>query len=324
MNPYEFLCITQNPDGSFTRLPNRWASVEANSSSEVALSKDLPLNPSLGTSLRLFRPLDPLTKKLPVILFFHGGGYVICSPATKGYHDYCCQLAAVVPALVVSIDYRLAPEHRLPAAFDDCIDALNWLKSQGLATNHCDEWIREFADLSNCFLMGHSSGSSIVYHVGLRAVDLDLSPVKIQGLFINQPYFGGVQRTESELRLINDAVLPLHVNDLMWSLGLPLDADRDHEYCNLMAGAGDERIGRLPKCLVRGYTGDPLVDRQRELAKLLESRGVHVVAKFYDGCHGADLSIPEHLQICYDDACDFVNFGGGNGGSTLTVGQSVV
>lgn len=307
MNPYEFLGIRQNPDGSYTRLPAPLPSVDATSPSDVALWKDLPLNPSSATSLRLFRPLDPSAKKLPVILFFHGGGFVICNASTQIFHDYCSQIAVLTPAFVISVDYRNAPEHRLPAAFDDAIDALTWLKSQAQETNGCDEWIKKYADLSNCFLMGLSAGSSIVYHAGLRSVDLDLTPIKIQGLIINQPYFGGVERTESELRLINDEVLPLDKNLVMWSLALPLDANRDHEYCNPMVGSGDERIGRLPRCLFRGYSGDPLIDRQSELAKLMESRGVHVVAKFYEGgCHGADISIPEHANKLYVDVRDFI------------------
>ncbi|KAI3800480.1 hypothetical protein L1987_28571 [Smallanthus sonchifolius] len=189
------------------------------------------------------------------------------------------------------------------------MEAVSWVRDQAVGINGCDEWLTELADFSKVYLMGSSSGGNIAYNAGVRALDLDFNPINIVGLIMNQPFFSGVERTESELRLVDDRIVPLKVNDLMWSLSLPKGCDRDHEYCNPQNPNVSliEKIKRLPKCLIRGYSSDPMVDRQMAFANMLEAHGVHVIKKFDDeGYHGVEIFDQQKAQILYDDIKTFI------------------
>ncbi|GJX60899.1 probable carboxylesterase 8 [Tanacetum coccineum] len=159
--------------------------------------------------------------------------------------------------------------------------------------------------------MGSSSGGNIVYNAGLRALDLDLHPIKIAGLIMNQIYFGGVESTQSELQLANDRILPLHANHVMWSLALPEGCDRDHKYSNPLQDKDISRNGniiQLPKCLVIGYSRDPLVDRQRAFATMLEACGVQVIKKFdNEGYHIVEFFDPQKAKLLYDEIKSFIS-----------------
>ncbi|XP_027180383.1 carboxylesterase 1-like [Coffea eugenioides] len=301
-NPYGYLGIAKNPDGSITRLfqpPSTPASSDP--SNPFHLSKDLDINQSKGTWARIFVPRKAFDdddsspkQKLPLIIYFHAGGFVACSVNTAMFDALYTPIVTEIPAVVVSVEYRLGPEHRLPAAYEDCFEALHWI-----IKNSNDEWLEKHADFSKAFLMGSSAGGNIVYHVGLQVaacVD-DLLPLQIKGLIMHQPFFGGIERTESELRLANDRFVPLSLTDLMWDLSLPIGVDRDHEYCNPMAKIKPDQFDQVKslgwKILVTGFDGDLMIDRQIELWKKLEEKGVSVTGKFDEGgAHAYELGDP--------------------------------
>ncbi len=94
---------------------------------EVALVRELQVHSPFGaTALRMYRPLGSQGGQLlPVLVFFHGGGWVIGD--LESHDTLCCELANGSGCAVVAVDYRMGPEHRFPAAVDDAIAATRWL-----------------------------------------------------------------------------------------------------------------------------------------------------------------------------------------------------
>ncbi|KAI3944344.1 hypothetical protein MKW98_006505 [Papaver atlanticum] len=311
IDPFEALMVVYNPDlDTLTRnLP-----LQITNTTDDPNSKDILLNAQHNTWIRIFKPTVqdlPTTNKLPVIIYYHGGGFILCSTFWTIYHDYCKSKANTLPAIVLSVEYRLAPECRLPAAYDDAVDALNWVKHQASGGKPSEPWLRDYADFTNCYIMGESAGGNIAYNVSLRASELDLSPVNISGVILNQPFMGGIERTSSELRLINDKILSLPVSDLMWELSLPIGSNRNHPYCNLLINEDDESLrkkcGFIKKCLVIGCDGDPLIDRQVEFVKMLEGKGVKVETFMQEGgYHGMVYFEPKELEIMLPRVKDFI------------------
>ena len=195
-----------------------------------------------------------------------------------------------IPAIVVAVEYRWAPEHRLPAQYEDAIDAIHWVRKQALDRNG-DPWLKNYADFSRCYLYGYSSGANIIFNAALKVTEANLEPLRIAGLVMNQPFIGGKQRTNSEIQLATDQFYPLPVIDLLWELALPQGTDRDHRFCNPIAdGPNNDKVKKLGRCLVIGFGGDPMIDRQQDLVQMLVLNGVLVEAKFDDvGFHGIDM-----------------------------------
>lgn len=314
-DPYQHIQIIPNPDGTITRDPNRYPNSSPSPDPKYptpVLSKDIIINQSEKTWVRIFLPRQTIvdsssTSKLPLIVYFHGGGFINCSASSTVFHDFCSSMVLDLHVAVVSVDYRLAPEHRLPAAYDDAMEVLQWIKTTQ------EDWLREYVDYTRCFLMGSSAGANAAYHAGLcvsQEAD-NLVPLKIKGLILHHPFIGGVQRTGSEVKLVNEPHLPLCVNDLMWNLALPLGVDRDHEYCNPMVDGGSKLWKNVRllgwKVMVTGCDGDPMMDRQMEFVDMLVTKDVRVVGHFSTGgYHVVELKEPSKAKALHALLKDFM------------------
>ncbi|XP_002987495.2 probable carboxylesterase 120 [Selaginella moellendorffii] len=235
-------------------------------------SRDVVISDSPSIWARVFLPEkaslvrdDKAFKKVPVILYFHGGAFVILSPDIAFYHQYCEKVARKTNAVVVSVDYRLIPENRLPAAYDDAFTALSWLKTQATAGNELvDPWLATYADFGKIFLMGDSAGANIVHHLSVRASSSDLEPLAIRGQILVQPMTGGPDRLRSEVVGAKNGSFSFQTNDWLWRLALPKGSDMSHPYCNLPAAVMELAKVPLPPALVVLGGVDWMHDRQFE------------------------------------------------------------
>ncbi|KAK1646306.1 hypothetical protein QYE76_064111 [Lolium multiflorum] len=230
-------------------------------------SRNLDIDPSLPLPLRarLFHPAPASSTQLPVVVFFHGGGFAYLSASSPAYDAACRRIARHCGAAVLSVDYRRAPEHCFLAAYDHCIPK----NTPGVAPAYDDAFAAlRFLDdpkklptarplRSRCFLAGDSAGANIAHHVARRYAlsASSFASVRVHGLVAIQPFFGGQERTPAELRLDGAPIVSVPRCDWMWRAFLPPGADRTHEAAHAAspaAAAGIDSEAFPPAVVVVG------------------------------------------------------------------------
>jgi acetyl esterase len=224
--------------------------------------------PGGTVSCRLYRP--SMGQALPALLYLHGGGWILGSLDT---HDRIMRLLAQKSgAAVLGVDYRLAPEHKFPAAYDDALAALRHLLREGAALG---------IDPARLAVGGDSAGANLAL-----ASCLQLDPAQRAAVRLQLLYYGiyGLSDSASR-RAFGDETDGLtkagldHFRDCL--LRSPADA-ADMRYDCLSAD-----LRGLPPAFVAASALDPLLDDSRALAELLAAAGVACELVVYDGVlHG--------------------------------------
>jgi acetyl esterase/lipase len=288
-------------DGTVLRSPEEPAFCPASfpSSHPSVQWKEAVYDKPNNLRVRMYKPsaAGRTREKLPVLVHFHGGGFCLGSCTWANVHAFCLRLAAEAGAVVLSAGYRLAPEHRLPAAVDDGVGFLRWLRDQSSAA--ADGWLAQAADFGRVFVTGDSAGGNIAHHLAVRAeadVDVDvLRPVTVRGYVLLMPFFGGVRRTRSEAKCPAEVLLNLDLFDRFWRLALPPGATRDHPAANPF-GPDSPDLGsvhfRAPLLVVVGGL-DMMRDRTVDYAQRLAAMGKPVeLVEFAGKPHGFYLHEP--------------------------------
>ncbi|KAL3621170.1 hypothetical protein CASFOL_036082 [Castilleja foliolosa] len=151
------------------------------------VSRDVIILPENNVSARIYTPkIAQDNLKLPLIIYIHGGAFSVQSAFSSLYHNYVNILASRSRSVVVSIEYRLAPEHPIPACYDDSFAVVEWISSHSKAGSGSDPWLNEHVDFNRVYLAGDSAGANIAHNMIFRAGPR----LKISGLILIHPFFG--------------------------------------------------------------------------------------------------------------------------------------
>ncbi|WP_079977703.1 alpha/beta hydrolase [Halococcus sediminicola] len=207
----------------------------------------------------------------PTVAFFHGGGFVLGS--LEGYDNLCRLLARRSGCLVVSVDYRLAPEHPWPAALEDVYTATNWLASNAE---------RFSGDGSRLAVAGDSAGGNLAATVSLLARERGMPDIDRQILL----YPATAYLEPMESRAENASGYFLTAEDLLWFVSQYIENELDaHNPLAFPLAARD--LSELPPAFVMTCGFDPLRDEGVAYADRLREAGIAVEHTNYESMiHG--------------------------------------
>jgi acetyl esterase len=254
LTPEQARAAYETNAGVLDLLPTKLARVETFS---------VPTHDSTDLPVRLYAPSNDI---LPVLVYLHGGGFTLGSIAT---HDSLCRrLSHLAHCAVLSVAYRLAPEHQFPVAFNDAWDAVKWVVQQGN---------RKQLDAQRVAVGGDSAGGTLAAACALQARD---AGVKLCLQLLFYPGCCAHHDTGSHTTFGHGFVLEAEHIDYFFDLYIPNKIDReDWRFAPLLAedvdGVAPAWFG-LAEC-------DPLVDEGLLYADKLRAAGIAVDLELYQG-----------------------------------------
>jgi acetyl esterase len=243
-------------------------------------------------TVRLYRPVDPGrpaaplvtgAAPLPALLYLHGGGWILGD--LDGADWTCRQLCALAGCAVVSVDYRLAPEHPYPAPLEDGLAALRWTLGAGTQAG---------LDPARIAVAGESSGGQLAASLCLAARDEALGPVALQLLVC--PVTDSRMATSSWRELGQDYLPCAEQMSWMWDLycGSP-----ELRHAALVSVAEAPDLAGLPSAIIVTAEYDPLRDEAEQYGVRLRTAGVPVSLHRYPGQVHTVFGCAPYVDRCW-------------------------
>ncbi|RYD81643.1 MAG: alpha/beta hydrolase [Sphingobacteriales bacterium] len=228
------------------------------------MGKEIPVNG--GTvHARIYMPKDE-KGPLPVIVYFHGGGWVIANIDT--YDASASSICGQTKAIVVSVNYRQGPEHKFPTAHNDCFAAYQWVLKNASSMN---------GDAKKVAVMGESAGGNLAIGVSMMARDKGIQMPVYQALVY--PIANDDTNSESYRKNVN--AKPLNKAMMIWFYKNYLP--NMSMSSNPLVSPVKANLKGLPPTTIITDELDPLMTEGQLLAQKLKDAGVKVNAKNYDG-----------------------------------------
>ncbi|MEO1188084.1 MAG: alpha/beta hydrolase [Pseudomonadota bacterium] len=220
--------------------------------------------------VRIYRPADQ-DPSAPMLAYWHMGGGVILN--VEACHAFCSMIAKTAKCPIVSVDYRLAPQHKFPAGLEDCISAYEWTLKNAESFG---------APAGRAAIGGDSMGGNFSAIIAQESTRRGMPAPDLQLLI----YPATDLVTEFPSATTYGETYPLSTDTMQWFMQqyLPDDFDRANV---LLSPAQETRLEGLPPAIIVTAGFDPLVDDGAAYAKKLEAAGVDVQFKCYDSlAHG--------------------------------------
>ncbi|KAK2992282.1 hypothetical protein RJ640_020275 [Escallonia rubra] len=210
-------------------------------------SKDVNIIPETDVYARLYLPMklteNSKNDKLPVVVYYHGGGFCLSTASSQNYHNYLNKLVAEAGIVAVSVNYRRPPENPLPVAYEDSWAALQWVASH--KNGHGPEpWLNEHGDFGRLFMLGVSAGANIAHNVAMMAGNAASEVgVEILGVGLVHPFFWGSKSIGSEGVSVSTDLVSKSNNDRLWPFVCPSSPDNDDPRVNPVAEGAPSLVG---------------------------------------------------------------------------------
>jgi acetyl esterase len=230
-------------------------------------------------AVRIYWP-ERRSGPVPVVVFAHGGGFVFCD--LDSHDELCRAMTNGIGAVVVSVDYRLAPEAPWPAAAEDVYAVADWASQQAAALG---------TDPGHLLVAGDSAGGNLAAVTALMARDRDWPA--IAGQLLVYPVIAADFDTASYRRFGVGYYNTAAAMAWYWDQYVPNVADRRHPYASPLQA----RLNDLPPAVVITAGCDPLCSEGETYAKALVAAGVPTIHRDYEGAiHG--FITRSGLDIC--------------------------